>query len=35
VLRFALRRQGHIAEADQVEVRYQVAKAIRVETFGA
>jgi len=35
VLRFALRRRGHIAEADRVEVRYQAAKMIHVERFGA
>jgi len=35
VLRFALRRQGRMAEADRIETRYQAAKAIRVEKFGA
>lgn len=34
VLRFALRRQGRVAEAEQVEARYQTARALRAEKFG-
>ena len=34
VLRFAFRRQGRNSEADRVESRYQVAKAIRIEKYG-
>ncbi|HBJ37081.1 MAG TPA: hypothetical protein DDZ51_20485 [Planctomycetaceae bacterium] len=35
VLRFAFRRQGRNSEADRVESRYQVAKAIRIKKYGA